>query len=191
MEREDVLAAPCALTVVEQPFKAEDIQDLFDRTTDSAKELLRREGHLDPVILFLGKVPDSPLSEKFLYGVLHVGAFMENDDTKDVLAEVLPRILSDNGAFAVYFVSEVWFAGGEGFDVDDAYEKYGSVKEMPSSHEAVLVQLETALENEMRLFRIDRSGEHPELLEMEDKPDGTTISGRFGSFLQKVPEVMQ
>jgi len=182
----EVLAAPCMISVVEKSLEPEDMTDLRELAISSAKKLMARDGHVEPVILFLGKDPKSSLTEKYIYGIMQLGQFMQNDDTKDVLAEVLPQILGGNEAFVVCFISEVWIAVGE--KTDEEYERRGSVKDMPGSEEAVIIHYETVLEKEVHLFRINREGDVPELIERKDVPEMLSATGRFASFLGKVPE---
>lgn len=127
---------------------------------EASKQKLLENGTLIPVLLFLFIDDHNRKS----MGAMALGQFMRDENGKNALSNIAPKLLQDMNAYAMLFISEAWT---KTIDADDDVEinevmdkdtaEYGKNFQFhPDSKEVVMMVYETVKEVTIINIDIDR-----------------------------------
>lgn len=162
--------------------------------TDHAKELLARDGHAAPVLLFLLLHPEDP--RRVAQGALPLGQFFAGNSyeevqaNKDEMVSVVSGLLEQMNAFACLMISEAWMKMEQTSrpfeELEEEVEKAGGVEKLPGRIEALIATLETPTSRQCRSWKIERDEEGG--VRAGDEIGMMGFTGRFAQFLRPLPE---
>lgn len=173
-----------------------DLQDWADGMIGIAKGLLEKDGYAAPMLMFLA--PDQRDPTMVVQGVLPLldflsGAPEDAQEKKELMAQVLPQVLSETRAFASLLITEAWMGKQPDADspeeVMQRFREAGSVKDMEGSIEVLSTLFETKQKSSMRAWKIERDDEgNPSAgEEVGDGEDFGEAEGRFATLLHAKP----
>lgn len=193
---EPVFAIPMKLT--QGPDRALDdveIDAWKDSMIECAKSIFDREGKLQAMTFFV--CPNPETGSGTCFGIVPMNELMASQETKDIGADLMRRVLAQFKAVAYMFVSETWTKQGSSApesapdakkflekQLDEDYEKYGpSLETHPGRGEAIMAWFETKKKSEFILYDILRQGGGKVLLQKSELPQGMDNGGRMVGWL--------
>lgn len=164
-----------AKKVTSSPYDKE-IEEFKKDVLRFAKETMERDGNLHAIMFIL-----SVNKGKTEQAVIPVGEFMQNDNTKDVLAELVPATIArmrEVGIIplAFMFISEAWVRKAH----KDEYDKTKDYKTLPVTGECILATFESETSSQMWMNNVERKEDGTVVVtESSDGSPAHLTSGRF------------
>lgn len=146
------------------------------------KDSFTSHGKVPPTLAFLADDPEDPSA--IVDGLMDLSQFLVNDETKNVMEQILPTLLKEISAFALIQICEAWTIPGEKIDEYHA-GNYDSMEEFPGSNEVVLFSVQTHGGAKITCFEIDRSGDKPTLKDTPVPKEFAQMQGRMANWLAR------
>ncbi len=122
------------------------LDDVLTSIVNTAKRLLTTEGVAEPVAHIVGKnMKQECASQRCVYG-MSLAKFMGDEDGKDLIAKMMPKLCSTLDAVAVIMVSEAWTVRGDPESVESIMswrDQHGTLEGHPDCVDALTIHMET------------------------------------------------
>ena len=133
------------------------------------KTNFERDHKIEPMALCLIKKHNA-----YLPVIIPAAQFMESEDTKNKLREILLMTNANAEVLSTLMISEAWLS------MDNKFFNKGAVND-PNRIEVVMINISNIITEDVKIFNIDRTNKIPILVENKIKHDNPTSkpSGRF------------
>jgi hypothetical protein len=172
------------------------LKDVEANVIRLAKHFLMTDGFAAPVAHIIGRNLDPDCNAVQCAYLVNLAEFMQNDERKEILSWMMPKLCKQVDACAVVMVSESWTVGEVGPEKMDEVmrwrDEHGSLEGHPRCVEMLTVHTQTRMRTTIHGYEILRdadgkiTGFGEDVAKSKDF-DGVEVTGRMCDWLREVP----